>query len=119
VQGGSCKVKERAIMGVTSLTFPRCGDQYNLAAWLPLYRLLQCDACTACQHSGGNTRPRQALQETQQPVLYETLNTAGLLTLGAVVMMVGRWPDSEPKQYFPGFRGTVGESRRKTLLTSS
>jgi hypothetical protein len=29
-----------------------------------------------------------------------------------------RWPkgcrfDSEPKQYFPGFRGTVGESRRK------
>jgi hypothetical protein len=39
-------------------------------------------------------------------------------------MMVGRWPqgrrfDSEPKQYVPGFRGTVGESRRKILLTAS
>jgi hypothetical protein len=39
-------------------------------------------------------------------------------------MMVGPWPkgrwfDSEPKQYFPGFRGTVGESRRKILLMSS
>jgi hypothetical protein len=39
-------------------------------------------------------------------------------------MMVGPWPkgrwfDSEPKQYFHGFRGTVGESRRKILLMSS
>jgi hypothetical protein len=46
------------------------------------------------------------------------------LTSSAVVMMVGPWPkgrwfDSEPKQYFPGFRGTVGESRRKILLMSS
>jgi hypothetical protein len=44
-------------------------------------------------------------------------------TPSAVVMMVKQWTkgrrfDSEPKQYIPGFRGTVGESRRKILLTS-